>query len=146
MANFFTDWTSIATHSVEFDGFPFVDIISVSDSLRSELSTGRIYFYLVNVSYTARDVAVDSRVSFVFSEEQNLTCSTAGTDAMEPTCARVTLMGNVRKLDSTTPEYEIGYKTMLSRHPAVEHWLKNKCKLPFLKTMMHRHCFVYLYS
>lgn len=120
----FLDWTSASTNSVQFPGIPFVNVISVSDSAIGGRSTGLIYFYITDLDFTAKDLNADDRISLLFTEEQGLSCSARGEDAMEPTCARIIITGKRRILEENTREWLFARIAMTSRHPSVLNWEK----------------------
>lgn len=114
----------MATNSVTFNGFPLVNVVSMSDSVRGARSTGLIYFYITTLDFTGKDLEVDPRVSVLFTQEQDLSCSAAGMDPMEPTCDRIIITGRVKRLDNSTREFQFAHQAMLSRHPAAANWMK----------------------
>ncbi len=54
------DWTSIATLSTlpQLEGFPFANIISISDGATIREASGEPYFYLTPFDYTVEDLEV----------------------------------------------------------------------------------------
>lgn len=95
-----SNWTSMGSLSTleNIKGFPMVNVISIADSPLNEPSTGRIYFFLTMLDFTAQDVSRDNRVTLMFSLDQDGSCSKNGIDPMEPTCARVMISGSVTKV------------------------------------------------
>lgn len=93
-----SDWTSMGTNSLRFPGFPMVNIISMADSPRNEKSTGNVYFYLTDLDFTGQDLTEDNKMTIMLSQDQDLSCKKANTDAMEPTCARIMFAGSVKKV------------------------------------------------
>jgi hypothetical protein len=65
-----------------------VNVISMADSAKDEKSTGKIFFYLTMLDFTAQDLSKNNRLTALFSMDQSLTCSRDHVDPMEPTCAR----------------------------------------------------------
>ncbi len=80
------------------NGFPMVNIISVADSGRNESSTGNIYFYLTDLDFTGQDLVKSNKLTVLFSNDQDLSCSKKGVDPMEPTCARIMISGQAVKV------------------------------------------------
>lgn len=93
-----SDWTAMGTNSKYFPGFPMVNIISIADSPKREKSTGNIYFYLTDLDFTGQDLTQDNKLTLLLSQEQDLSCTNANTDAMEPTCARIMVSGSITKV------------------------------------------------
>lgn len=98
------DYTSLGTISTldNIKGYPMVNIVSVSDSVRGEKSTGDIYFYLLNIDYTTHDLKAENKLTALFSNDQDLTCEKRGVDPMEPTCSRVMITGYVAQVPTST--------------------------------------------
>jgi hypothetical protein len=63
------DWGVTATQSSLQPGYPFGNVLSVSDGPKDE-STGRILFYVATQSVFVADVRTDSRMAFTVSQEQ----------------------------------------------------------------------------
>lgn len=93
-----SEWTSMSTFSKKFPTYPMVNIISVADSAKEEKSTGKIFFLLTDLDFTGQDLEINNNTSLLFTQEQDLSCSSANTDPMEPTCARVIISGTVEKV------------------------------------------------
>lgn len=93
-----SDWTSMGTNSLQFPGFPMVNIISIADSPKHEKSTGNIYFYLTDLDYTGKDLKKDNKLTIMLSQDQDLSCTKASMDSMEPTCARIMVTGSIKKV------------------------------------------------
>lgn len=106
-----------------------VNVISVADSAIGEKSTGKIYFYLTDLDFTGQDLEENNKTTILFSQDQDLSCTSTKTDPMEPTCARVMISGVVEKVKKHTAEYEFGKKAMISRHPAAKRWTKGNFKI-----------------
>lgn len=121
-----SDWTAMGTVSTlsQIKGFPMVNIISVADSPRGNKSTGHIYFLLTDLDYTAQDLAIDNKLTVLFSNDQDLSCSKRGIDPMEPTCGRIIISGKYVELKNDTNEYRVGNEAFLSRHPASTRWIR----------------------
>lgn len=100
-------------------GFPIADIVSIADSVEGEKSTGQIYMILTDLHFPEQDLLVNNKLTLLFSMEQYKNCS----DAMEPTCARLTITGKLLKIPGGTEEHEFGMNAMLSRHPIVKKWI-----------------------
>lgn len=93
-----SDWTSMGTNSLQFPGFPMVNIISMADSPKNAKSTGNIYFYLTDLDYTGKDLTEDNKLTIMLSQDQDMSCKKANMDSMEPTCARIMITGSVKKV------------------------------------------------
>jgi hypothetical protein len=107
----------------------FTNVVSYSDGVYSqtdrENSTGVPYFFLTKMDESARDLAVDATASFSISEKSaDIDGRCGATDAQEPTCARITLMGRVVPLRSRE-EQELAKLALFSKHPAMERWPSN---------------------
>lgn len=93
-----SNWTSMGTISTEpaLLNYPMVNVISIADSALNAPSTGRIYFLLTDLDFTGQDLAVNNKLTALFTEDQDLACTTNHTDTMEPICARVIFVGQMR--------------------------------------------------
>lgn len=121
-----SNWTSMGTISSQSNllGFPMVNIISIADSELNAPSTGHIYFLLTDLDFTGQDLNVYNKLTALFTEDQDLACTTNGTDSMEPTCARVIITGSAVRLDTNDPEYSLADRWYTDRHSASTHWRK----------------------
>lgn len=91
------DYAVFSTHSTMEEGWPFSNVVSISDGAQGN-STGRIIVYVATISQFAADVAADARVSLGVSQAQaygGKGCQYL--DAEWPLCARV------RPLSSCAP-------------------------------------------
>ena len=117
---------TISTLSTRNVGFPFGNVASVADGIRSDIdgknSTGHPYFYLTMRDISAQDIAANPKVSFQITQAtfpgENY-CSTL--TAEDPTCVRLTLSGNMVTVTNKT-EVEFGLDALYSKHPAMEGW------------------------
>lgn len=118
------NWTSMGTLSTadEFLGFPMVNIISMADSALHEKSTGHIYYLLTDLDFTGQDLHKVNKLTALFSDDQDLSCTAKHIDSMEPTCARVIITGQRSILNVTSNEYAIANAAYTNRHPASIHW------------------------
>uniref|UniRef100_T1PLY7 Pyridoxamine 5'-phosphate oxidase n=1 Tax=Musca domestica TaxID=7370 RepID=T1PLY7_MUSDO len=127
-----TDWASVGTISSNpaVKGFPMVNIISINDNDVHQKSTGRIRFLLTDLDFTGIDWQVSNKTTFLFTDEQRLHCSrptgwnVQPIDPMEPTCARVMISGQVKKMDKNAKDYDPALVSFVERHPAAKNWLK----------------------
>lgn len=118
------NWTAMGTisSSSNFNGYPMVNVKSIADSALDEPSTGNIYFLLTNLDFTGKDVTKDNKLTALFTEEQNLSCTKNNVDPMEPTCARAIFTGKCKKLEKKTAEYKEADEAFTKRHPASIMW------------------------
>lgn len=119
-----SNWTSMGTISSasDFQGYPMVNLKSIADSKTDALSTGNIYFMLTNLDFTAKDLLKNNKLTALFTEDQDLSCSMKNIDPMEPTCARAIFTGKMQRLEKETTEYEEAVAAFTSRHPASKAW------------------------
>lgn len=119
-----SNWTSMGTISSlsTIHGFPMVNVISVADSALDKPSTGHIYFMLTDLDFTGQDLAINNKLTALFTEDQDLSCTTNHTDTMEPICARVIFVGKLNKLTPNTVEYTQANASFTDRHPASIAW------------------------
>lgn len=75
-----------------------VSIMSVADSVRGANSTGDIYLYLLHIDYITHDLKADNKLTALFSNNQDLSCTKRGLDPMEPTCSRVMITGYIAQV------------------------------------------------
>ncbi|KAM8702933.1 hypothetical protein ACLKA7_005301 [Drosophila subpalustris] len=123
------NWASVGTISANdvVKDYPMVNIISIDDNNASNVSTGIIRFLLTDLDFTGIDWQVNNKVSFMFSDEQTLHCKNAKKDPMEPTCARVMISGQVKKvcrIPKSSPSYNSALNVFIARHPAAVNWMK----------------------
>lgn len=121
-----SNWTSMGTISsmTTIQGFPMVNVKSIADSPLNEPSTGHIYFLLTDLDLTAIDLKINNKLTAMFTEDQDLSCTSQGIDTMEPTCARVIFTGSLEKLTPNTDEYYRADEAYTNRHPASINWRK----------------------
>lgn len=120
-----SNWASIGSISSDprLKGFPMVTLISIADSAVGSPSTGHIYFMLTDMDFTGKDWNVHNNVTLLLTNDEDLACTRRGLDTMEPTCPRVIIAGNVRKLQPTDKDYDFAKTTFFSRHPAGRNWI-----------------------
>lgn len=130
-----SNWTSMGTISTvsSIQGFPMVNIKSIADSSLSGKSTGHIYFLLTDLDFTGKDLNQNNKLTAMFTEDQDLSCSNLGIDTQEPKCARAILTGRVVRLDVNSAEHAQADEWYTDRHPASINWRKQHkfyfCKL-----------------
>lgn len=134
-----SNWTAMSSISIADDikGYPVVSVVSVADSKWGERSTGNINFFMSNLSFTWKNIHADNKVTVLFSEDQDLACTAANVDPMEPTCARAIISGKLAELQPNTTEYTEADTAFTQRHPASLKWRKQHgfffCKLAIEK-------------
>lgn len=116
------DWGVISTVSLHLNGIPFGNVVSYSDGPVGN-STGVPYFYLSNLDPTARDVVVIPYCSLTVSESPLGTCGS--TDVENPTCAKITLSGQIHLLEDEDSELNFAAESLFSRHPEMQGWPKD---------------------
>lgn len=119
-----SNWMSVGTVSTaaEFLSFPMVNVKSMADSALGDKSTGNIYFLLTDLDFTGKDLQKLNKLTVLFSDEQDMTCTRQNIDAMEPTCARVIIAGHNQIMNNMSAEYNIANAAFTSRHPASINW------------------------
>lgn len=119
-----SNWTSMASLSIADDikGYPVASVVSVADSAWGGKSSGGIYFYMSDLSFTWKNIQASNRVTALFSEDQDLACTSIGRDPMEPTCARAIISGQLELVDKSSAEYEVAESGFTQRHPASKKW------------------------
>lgn len=121
-----SNWTSMGTISSisQINGYPMVNVKSIADSAANAKSTGHIYLILTDLDLTARDLNVNNKVTALFTENQDMTCTKNNLDPIDPICARAIFVGKIKKLDKNSKEYSQANEWFLSRHPAVKEWIR----------------------
>lgn len=119
-----SNWTSMASTSISADniGYPVASVVSVADSKWGEKSTGNIYFFMSDLSFTWKNLHADNRATVLFSEDQDLACTSKGVDPMEPTCARAIISGKLEQMQPNTTEFATADASFTQRHPASLKW------------------------
>ncbi|XP_022133442.1 protein CREG1 isoform X2 [Momordica charantia] len=112
-------WGILSTISSEFGGAPFGNVVSFSDGPPSK-GQGTPYFYLTTLDPTARYAISDERASFTLSEYPIGTCGKV--DPENPTCAKITLIGKLKQLESNTKEAEFARTSLFSKHAEMKGW------------------------
>lgn len=120
-----SNWASIGSISSDprLKGFPMVTLISIADSAVDAPSTGHIYFMLTDQDFTGKDWNFHNNVTLLLTNDEDLACSKKGIDSMEPTCPRVIIAGNVKKLQPADRDYAFAKYSFFSRHPAGKNWI-----------------------
>lgn len=118
------NWTAMGTISSApgMEGFPMVNVISIADSPLHGKSTGRIFYLLTDLDFTGKDLRKINKITALFSDDQDLTCTNKGIDSMEPTCSRVIITGQNRIIDANDNDYKFIDNSFTSRHPASIKW------------------------
>merc|ERR1711973_490810 len=118
-----SDWTSMATFSVQMPGYPKANVFSVSDGTL-EKSTGIPYFYLSNWEISVHDLKANNKASITMSLAQGDYCKENNIDPEDPTCAHVIFTGTIVFLEENSPEAAFAKDGLFSRHPAMPGWPK----------------------
>lgn len=98
------NWAAVGTISTssKIQGFPMVNVISISDDKMAGRSSGHIQFLLTDLDFTGSDWHQNNKVTFLFSDDQLLNCKNHkpnAIDPMEPTCARAIISGKIKKVE-----------------------------------------------
>ncbi|KAK6913169.1 hypothetical protein RJ641_022770 [Dillenia turbinata] len=110
-----------STVSLALAGAPFGNVVSYSDGLPNE-GQGIPYFYLTTLDPTAKNALKDPRASLTISEYSLGTCGKK--DPENPTCAKITLTGKLKLVESESKEDEFARKALFSKHPEMPGWPK----------------------
>lgn len=119
------NWASVATISTNqvVKDYPMVNVIAIDDNNANNISTGVVRYLLTDLDFTGTDWHSNNKVTFLFTDEQTLNCRNSNKDPMEPTCARVMISGQVKKLDEYSPSYNSTLDIFIVRHPAAANWI-----------------------
>ncbi|KAL4859048.1 hypothetical protein ACK3TF_000832 [Chlorella vulgaris] len=109
------EWGVVSTTSKHLRGIPFGNAVSYADGPSCE-STGRLLFYLTAMDATAQDLALSSNASLTVCEAQ-LPGACAGIDPEDPTCAKLSISGNLQPLPEE--QLEEAERLLFTRHPAM---------------------------
>ncbi|MCL7043071.1 hypothetical protein MKW94_014217 [Papaver nudicaule] len=112
-----TTWGVLSTISVELGGAPFGNVASFSDGLAGE-GHGIPYFYMTTLDPTPRNALKDARCSFSVNEFPLGSCG--GKDPQNPTCAKLTLTGKLKLVDSNTTEATWAKDVLFVKHPEMK--------------------------
>eukprot|EP00249_Psilotum_nudum_P030424 c43027_g1_i1 orf=374-1006(+) len=115
-------WGVTSTISVHLNGTPFGNVVSYSDG-PSGNSSGIPYFYLTKLDPTAVDLAANPLCSLTISEWPLGTCGDR--DVENPTCAKITLSGQMQMLDANSSAAQIAAEALFSKHPEMREWPKD---------------------
>jgi len=116
-----SDWTTMATYSVQMPGYPKANVFSVSDGTM-EKSTGIPYFYLSDMEISVHDLAANNKASITMSLAQGDYCEKKKLDPEDPRCAHLILTGKVVTLDENSDEYKTAKEGLFSRHAEMSSW------------------------
>jgi len=119
-----SDWTSMATFSVQMPGYPKANVFSVSDGTL-EKSSGIPYFYLSDMEISVHDLAANNKASITMSLAQGDYCKKNNLDPEDPLCAHLILTGKVVTLDENSDEYKFAHEGLFSRHAEMSQWPSN---------------------
>lgn len=111
-------WGVLNTISSDLGGAPFGNVVSFSDGLPDK-GTGIPYFYLTTLDPTAQNAFKDRRSSFTMSEYPVGTCKA---DPMNPTCAKITLTGQLVLMDGNSEEAAFAQSALFTKHPEMKNW------------------------
>ncbi|MCL7024256.1 hypothetical protein MKW94_006907 [Papaver nudicaule] len=117
-----TTWGVLSTISIELGGAPFGNVASFSDGLAGE-GRGIPYFYMTTLDPTPRNALKDARSSFSVNEFPLGSCG--GKDPQNPTCAKLTLTGKLKLVDSNTTEAAWAKDALFAKHPEMKVWPKD---------------------
>ncbi|KAH6777882.1 hypothetical protein C2S51_009194 [Perilla frutescens var. frutescens] len=93
-------------------GLPFGYVASYSDG-----GTGTPYFYLSSfLDPAGMNAEQDPRSCFTVSEAE-LGAACSDSDPQSPKCAKITLSGNLEKLDQSSAEAEVAEAALFADHP-----------------------------
>eukprot|EP00878_Enallax_costatus_P042483 GHUV01049861.1.p1 GENE.GHUV01049861.1~~GHUV01049861.1.p1 ORF type:complete len:159 (-),score=48.00 GHUV01049861.1:249-725(-) len=96
-------------------------VVSFSDGAADNPS-GRLFFYLTPMDETTQHLQdVNARCSLSISEAQLGAKTCKQTDAEDPTCARISVIGTMQKVPEG-PQTDKAAQAMFSRHPAMKGW------------------------
>lgn len=115
------NWGVLSTVSIELGGAPFGNVESFSDGLPDN-GTGIPYFYLTTLDPTPRNAMKDARASLTISEIPIGSCGK--TDPENPTCAKLTLSGKLKLVNSNTDEEIFAEAAFYSKHSEMKFWPK----------------------
>ncbi|XP_077237892.1 pyridoxamine 5'-phosphate oxidase family protein [Tasmannia lanceolata] len=114
-------WGVLSTISSELGGAPFGNVVSFSDGLPGK-GRGVPYFYLTTLDPTARNALKDGRSSLTISEFPIGSCGKK--DPENPTCAKLTLTGQLKLVDRKSKEAEFAEQALFTKHPEMKDWPK----------------------
>jgi len=114
----YNDYTALATISIRdgIKGYPYTATTSYADGLIGK-STGIPYFYMTPMDISSQDLAANPKASITLSMAQTGYCSEHDMDPEDPTCARVTLSGEIVQLDENSEEEAVAKEALFARHP-----------------------------
>jgi len=115
----YSNWASMATISSRdpTKGFPFGNVISISDGTSDGNATGIPYMYFTDMEMSVQDLLVDNRMSLSMTLAQGDFCVKHGLDPQDPPCARVLLTGSTSKLPKGSEEEKFAKNALFNRHP-----------------------------
>jgi hypothetical protein len=112
------EWGTVATTSRHLHGVPFGNALSFADGPPCQPS-GRLLFYLTAMDATAQDLSANSSASLTLCEAQ-LAGACQDVDPEDPTCAKLTLSGQLEPVPAD--DQEEAAALLFARHPQMRDW------------------------
>lgn len=99
---------------------PVGGVASFSDG-PPDSPTGRLYFFLTPMDETTQHITSYPACSFTVAEAQLQPNGCSGTDPEDPTCAKITVIGEMQHIASAE-EADAAAAALFSRHAAMQQW------------------------
>ncbi|KAK9140701.1 hypothetical protein Scep_010382 [Stephania cephalantha] len=115
-------WGTLCTINNEQGGAPFGHVVSFSDGF-PDRGRGIPYFYLTKYDISVRNIEKDAKVAFAVSELGLGPVS--GRDPQDPTVTKLTMTGNLEKLDRHSAEGQFALSVLFAKHPGMKKWPAN---------------------
>jgi len=117
------DYAVVATYSVHHEGRVFSNVMSYSDGIGMENSTGRLFFYMTLMDPTGAALKNNSAASVTISQAQLAGAPTlcGEIDNGVSTCAKLTIVGDIEEVTDVR-QRDYALKALLSRNPEMAGW------------------------
>eukprot|EP00877_Chromochloris_zofingiensis_P004915 jgi/Chrzof1/14424/Cz09g02120.t1 len=111
-------WGTLSSLGAE-DGRPFGGVVSYSDGSVMN-PTGRLIFYLTPMDQSTQNIEKEPAAGLTITESQQLPHGCGQTDPEDPTCAKLSISGNMQLVPES--EQSTVKQMLFSRHPAMAKW------------------------
>lgn len=130
----YSSWGVVSTESLKMDGRAYGSVLSYSDGVGMDNSTGTPYLYITQWDESGQDLAANPNATLAVTEEAissttgDKTCSEF--DPEDPNCAKLTIVGQCVRVTGGNA-IEQAKEILFSRHPQMKLWPANHGFQPF---------------
>jgi len=121
----YSSWGVVSTESLNLDGRAYGSVLSYSDGVGLDNSTGTPYLYITQWDESGQDLSANPNATLAVTEEAissitgDKTCDEF--DPEDPNCAKLTIVGQCVLVTGQT-EIAQAKEILFSRHPQMKLW------------------------